>query len=146
MIGQLMALSTAICWTISAILYKKVLVSTRALSANIVRSVSTSLILLSTLAVTGNLGILVDLPFNAALLAAASGFAGLVLGDTLYLISLKTIGVARAVPITCTYPLFNFALTVLLQGEEITWLVLLGAIAIVLGIGFSSNPNLLLGI
>gem|GEM_PF-3006194 len=40
-------------------------------------------------------------------LTCVSGFVGLGLGYRLYMLSLKTIGVSRAVPITCIYPLFN---------------------------------------
>jgi DME family drug/metabolite transporter len=52
----------------------------------------------------------------------------------LYMISLKMIGVARAVPVTCTYPLFNLLWVALLAGEPITSSVALGAVVIVLGI------------
>jgi len=50
------------------------------------------------------------------------------------MMSLKLIGVARAVPITCTYPLFNLLWAVFLVGEPITLPVVLGAVAIVFGI------------
>jgi DME family drug/metabolite transporter len=50
------------------------------------------------------------------------------------MVSLKLIGVARAVAITCTYPLFSLLLTVFLQGKTVTLQVALGAVAIVFGI------------
>jgi drug/metabolite transporter (DMT)-like permease len=50
------------------------------------------------------------------------------------MISLKLIGVARAVPVTCTYPLFNLLWIALLGEGPITWSVVLGAVIIVLGI------------
>jgi drug/metabolite transporter (DMT)-like permease len=52
------------------------------------------------------------------------------------MVSLKMIGVARAVPVTCTYPLFNLLWVAVFarQGESITWSVALGAVIIVLGI------------
>jgi DME family drug/metabolite transporter len=56
------------------------------------------------------------------------------MGDTLYMVSLKLIGVARAVPITCTYPLFSLLLAVFLQGQAVTLQVVLGAFVIVFGI------------
>jgi transporter family protein len=50
------------------------------------------------------------------------------------MMSLKLIGVARAVPITCVYPLFNLLWAVFLVEEPITLSVVLGAVTIVFGI------------
>jgi drug/metabolite transporter (DMT)-like permease len=57
------------------------------------------------------------------------------------MISLKLIGVARAVPITCTYPLFSILLAIFLQKEVVTPYVILGAVAIVLGIWLLSREE-----
>ena len=134
MIGEFAALGAAISWTMSALLYRKALSEAKPVSANIVRLTLTSAVLLAFLIATGMLGILASLPTNVVVLAGVSGIIGLGLGDTLYMISLKMIGVARAVPVTCTYPLFNFLWVALLAGEPITWSVALGAVVIVSGI------------
>ena len=134
MIGELAALGAAICWTISAILYKEALLKTKPISANIVRLVCTSIILVACLAIIGKFGVLMNLPAYVVVLACISGIIGLGFGDTLYMMSLKLIGVARAVPITCTYPLFNLLWAVFLVGEPITLSVVLGAVTIVFGI------------
>ena len=81
--------------------------STQPIQANTVRCVGTSLVLLAVLAVLGLVNVFTELPKQVIVLACVSGFVGLGLGDTLYMLSLKTIGVSRAVPITCIYPLFN---------------------------------------
>jgi len=134
MIGELAALGAAICWTISAIMYKEALLKTKPISANIVRLVCTSIILVACLAIIDKFGVLMNLPAYAVVLACVSGIIGLGFGDTLYMMSLKLIGVARAVPITCTYPLFNLLWAVFLVGEPITLPVVLAAVAIVFGI------------
>ena len=134
MMGELAALGAAICWTISAILYKEALLKTKPISANIVRLVCTSIILVAYLAIIGKFGVLMNLPAYAVVLACVSGIIGLGFGDTLYMMSLKLIGVARAVPITCVYPLFNLLWAVFLVGEPITLSVVLGAVTIVFGI------------
>jgi len=134
MMGELAALGAAICWTVSAILYKEALLKTKPVSANIVRLVCTSIILVACLAIIGKFGVLMNLPACAVVLACVSGIIGLGFGDTLYMMSLKLIGVARAVPITCTYPLFNLLWAVFLVKEPITLSVVLGAITIVFGI------------
>ena len=134
MIGELAALGAAICWTISAIMYKEALLKTKPVSANIVRLVCTSIILVAYLAIIGKFGVLMNLPAYAVVLACVSGIIGLGFGDTLYMMSLKLIGVARAVPITCVYPLFNLLWAVFLVEEPITLSVILGAVTIVFGI------------
>lgn len=135
-IGELAALGAAISWTASAVLYRKALTQTKPISANIVRLACTDAILLLFLIIVGKFGALANLPAYAVALASISGVIGLGFGDTLYMASLKRIGVARAVPITCTYPLFNLLWSVFLVGQKITLPAVLGAIAIVSGIWF----------
>lgn len=134
MLGEFAALGAAVSWTVSALLYGRALSETKPVSANIVRLTLTSAVLLVFMVVTGMLGVLAGLPMSVVVLAGVSGIIGLGLGDTLYMVSLKMIGVARAVPVTCTYPLFNLLWVALLGGESVTWSVALGAVVIVLGI------------
>jgi len=134
MIGEFAALGAAVSWTVSALLYKKALSDAKPISANIVRLTLTSVVLLVFMVVVGLVGVLAKLPMSVVVLASVSGVIGLGLGDTLYMISLKMIGVARAVPVTCTYPLFNLLWVALFAGEAVTWSVALGAVVIVLGV------------
>jgi len=136
MIGELAALGAAISWTVSALLYGRVLQETRPISANIIRLTLTGSILLLFLVVIGKLSILTDLSSEIVVISALSGIIGLGLGDTLYLMSLSRIGIARAVPITCVYPLFSLVWAVVFISEPITWAVVVGAIVIVGGIWF----------
>lgn len=141
MIGELAALGAAISWTISAMLYGKALQQTKPISANIVRLSCTSAVLLIVLAVTAGFGVSTSIGLDMSVLAAISGIVGLGLGDTLYMVSLKLIGVARAVPITCTYPLFNLLWAVFLAGEKLTFSLILGALIIFLGIWLLSHEK-----
>lgn len=134
MIGEFAALGAALCWTISAVLYREALLKAKPLSANFVRLISTSIVLLTFLAVIGKLEVLVNLPASSFFLACLSGIIGLGFGDILYMTSLKLMGVARAVPITCTYPLFSLLFAALVEGEGVNFWVVLGTIAIVLGV------------
>jgi len=134
MIGELAALGAALCWTFSAVFYKRALASTTPVSANTIRCVGTSLTLITILAILRKIEVLTELSTQTLFLACVSGLIGLGLGDTLYMFSLKTIGVSRAVPITCTYPLFSLVLAYFLAGETITMQVAAGAITIVFGV------------
>jgi DME family drug/metabolite transporter len=141
MLGELAALGAAASWTISALLYRKALREIKPVSANIIRLTCTALVLLTFLTMLGKFEALASLPLDVLVLAAISGLIGLGIGDTLYMVSLKSIGVARAVPVTCTYPLFNLLWAVFLVGEPITLPIVLGAIIIVFGIWLLSQEN-----
>ncbi|MEM2879121.1 MAG: DMT family transporter [Candidatus Bathyarchaeia archaeon] len=134
MIGEFAALGAALCWTFSAVFYRRALASTSPIQANTVRCLGTSLVLIIVMVVLGKIGVLSGLPMQVLFLTCFSGVIGLGVGDTLYMSSLKTIGVSRAVPITCTYPLFNLVWAYLLAGETITIPVAAGAFTIVLGV------------
>ncbi|HVP26794.1 MAG TPA: DMT family transporter [Candidatus Bathyarchaeia archaeon] len=141
MIGELAALGAALSWTVSAMLYKKALQETKPVSANIIRLTCTSVILFTLVLVIGKFTALTSLPLDVVLLACLSGIIGLGVGDTLYMASLKSIGVARAVPLTCTYPLFNLLWAVLLIKENVTMPIIFGAIIITGGIWLLSREE-----
>jgi uncharacterized membrane protein len=140
-IGELAALGAALSWTVSALFYRKALEEASPVSANIIRLTLTGSILLLLLVFVGKLNILTTLPLELVILATASGIIGLGLGDTLYFVSLKWIGVARAVPLTCIYPLFSVLWAVFLVREPITLMVVLGAVVIVLGVIFLGQDS-----
>jgi len=141
MIGELTALGAALSWTVSAVLYKEALAKARPISANIVRLGCTSILLLVLLAVLGRLDVLTSLSWHVVVLAGISGVIGLGLGDTLYLTSLKLLGVARAVSITCVYPLFNVLWAIFIVKEAVTLPAVAGAVMIVLGIWLLSGEQ-----
>jgi DME family drug/metabolite transporter len=141
MIGELAALGAAVSWTVSAMLYRKALADTKPISANIIRLTCTSAVLLLFLAAIGKIAILANLPAHVVVLASVSGIIGLGIGDTLYMISLRSVGVARSVPITCTYPLFNLLWAIFFQKEYVTSSIVLGAVIIVLGIWLLSHER-----
>lgn len=141
MIGELAALGAAVSWTVSAVLYKKALMQAKPVSANIVRLTCTAIVLLALLLVLGKTEVVVTMPQNVIAMASVSGVIGLGVGDTLYMMSLKNVGVARAVPVTCIYPLFSLLWAVLWAGEALTFPVVLGAAVIVLGVWLLSQAD-----
>ncbi|MGB9740605.1 MAG: DMT family transporter [Candidatus Bathyarchaeia archaeon] len=141
MLGELAALGAALSWIVSAVLYKKALEKTKPISANIIRLASTSAILIAFTFAIGKFWVLTDLPLQAVAIAAISGIIGLGFGDTLYMESLRLVGVARAVPITCIYPLFNLIWATFLENETINAPIIIGAFAIVFGIWLLSQKE-----
>ena len=98
MIGEIAALGASISWAIAPILYRKALLSTKPLSANIVRCATNAGVLVAFLLIFGLAGTLAALPMKTMVLVIVSGVIGLGVGDTLYMIGLKYVGVSRAVP------------------------------------------------
>lgn len=141
MIGEISALATALCWAISAIFYKKALQSTSPFSANIIRCLFTSVVMISLLGIVGNLNSLFSLPLNFVILAGFSGIIGLGLGDTLYMLSLNYVGVFRAVSITSTYPLFALLFSFLMFGKLTNFSILFGTVTVVIGIWLISRGS-----
>jgi DME family drug/metabolite transporter len=134
MIGEFAALGAAVSWAVAPILYRQALFKTRPISANVVRCISNSAVLLALLLVVGKLGALTSLPFEAIGITVISGLIGLGIGDTLYMVGLKSVGVSRAVPLASTYPLFSLLWATFLLGQPVTLSAFLGALSILLGI------------
>lgn len=74
-------------------------------------------------------------------LVVVSGFIGLGVGDTLYMIGLKYIGVSRAVPLAATYPLFSLVWATFLLHQPLTLAGVLGAAVIIIGIWLLSREK-----
>jgi len=140
-IGEMTALAAAFCWTIEPVLYKVALSDAKPISANISRSISTTIFLFACLGVSRRLGGLATLPADSLLLAGLSGIIGLCLGDTMYMLSLTLIGVSRTVPISSIYPLFTMLFAAVFLGERVTSFLLLGTVVIILGIWLVSQKR-----
>ena len=140
MIGELAALGAAVSWAIAPTLYKKALLKTTPISANIFRCVSNVLILTLALFAIGGFSTLAMLPLEILAIVALSGIIGLGLGDTLYMFGLKSVGVSRAVPLAATYPLFSLLWSILL-GEALALSAVVGALVILFGIWLLSSQR-----
>lgn len=134
MIGELAALGAALSWAIAPILYRQALLTTKPLSANIVRCTTNAAVLLAVLLLLGKVGVLASLPSSVLLISVVSGLVGLGIGDTLYLFGLKALGVSRAVPLAATYPLFSLVWAVVFLGHTLSAAAVVGTAVILAGI------------
>jgi len=141
LIGEFAALGAAVSWAVAPILYRRALFKTKPVSANIVRCASNAAVLLFILLALGKAGALASLPFEVVVVTVVSGVIGLGIGDTLYMIGLKSVGVAKAVPLASTYPLFSLLWATFLLGEPVTVPAVLGASAILFGIWLLSRAK-----
>ena len=134
MIGEFAALGAAVSWAMAPILYKKALSGVSPVSANIVRCASNAAVLVLVLVALGLTSALTRLPLGILAVVVVSGVVGLGVGDTLYMIGLKSIGVARAVPLASTYPLFSLLWATTLLNQPVTFAAIVGTVVILLGI------------
>jgi len=132
MIGEISALSGALCWAVSAVLYKKALQNVNYFAANLVRTGFAALSLLFILPATQYRSSIVT--FNLLALIVISSIIGLGIGDTFYFIGLKKIGVSRTQSISSSFPLYTMILATLFLNEKLTLAVIIGTPLIVLGI------------
>jgi drug/metabolite transporter (DMT)-like permease len=138
-IGLVAALLAAVSWAISAAFYKEGARAVSPFTANLIR-------IIPPLGVLALLGLLLGaytliglLTFWDMLLIAGSSLSAFVIGDTLYFVTLRYLGVSRGVPITATYPLFVLMLQILLLVEPVHWLMIPAAIIAVGGVAVLSR-------
>lgn len=138
--GEFAALGAAISWAVAPILYRRALFKTKPISANIVRCASNAAVLMFILLALGKAGALASLPMEVVIITVVSGVVGLGIGDTLYMFGLRSVGVARAVPLAASYPLFSLVWATIL-GEPVTVTAVSGAFVLLLGIWLLSREK-----
>lgn len=135
MVGGLAALASAFLWALSNILMGSqsgrvpaaVIAAVRSLIATLFLVVlSVALLIAGRSALPGWMSIIG---------LAGSGALGLGIGDTLYIRSLRHIGVSRAFPISMSsFPLFTFVMAVAWLGEKVTLPVVAGTVLVLGGV------------
>jgi len=74
-----------------------------------------------------------SVPLPAVVILSSSIVMGAVVGDTVYLASQERIGVTYAFPISMTYPVLTFAITIVFLGEPLVAARIVGAVVAVMG-------------
>ena len=106
MLGEALTLLAAFCWSAGAGFYKRSMRSVDPVGLNLVRSIpATAFLFLMTL-LSGGLDSFHKLDLAIAGQAVGASLISWLIGDTLYFLGLRSIGVSRAVPIAYSYPLF----------------------------------------
>ena len=136
MISEILALMAAVIWAFPPLLYKKVLPKASYLTVNLLRSVFGAAFLLPVFLVMFHQ--FPRVPLGALSLLFLAGITNMVIGDTLFFISLKKVGISRTQPIACTYPLFSMILAAVVLSEGTNFSIIVGTPMIVLGIAIVS--------
>src|SRR5437764_7565114 len=124
--GELSALGSAVLWACSTIAMRAESGRVPALVLNSLRSGFASVAVWIFLLLAGEAALLTQVPLSALGSLLSSVVIGLAVGDSLNIRAMHAIGVARAMPISSTYPIVTALLAVLFLGEPMTTRLALG--------------------
>lgn len=130
--GLLMAFGTAITWAIGILLVTLGLRDLTVLQANAVRYPALFLFLL----VFSKPARRWNLDRKSLLLLFASGALGMVLGGTIFLLSVNLIGASRATPLSASSPVWASLMSSLFLKEKVTPRLLISSALVVVGTYF----------
>ncbi len=141
MIGELLAILSALIWALSSVFYKIGLKDMKPTTINTIRPLVALCFLTVVLLLSGDAEQILDLSLKELSYILLATLFGLVIGDLLYLFSLKAIGIARAYPVSNTYPIFTLVLAPLFLEETISAKLIVGAVMIVAAIFLLSEKR-----
>jgi len=141
MIGELLIIAASLCWALGANLYRGGLMRINPTILNLVRSGAAALLLLAVNIALGRIGYFTILDGVSAAYLVGGALAGWAIGDTLYFLGLRHIGVSRTVSLTYAYPLFMMPLSLFLLNERLTASILAGTFSILSAIWLISGSG-----
>ena len=130
-IGEIAALATALCWSITSYAFTNVSRRIGALQVNIDRMVLASIILIC---VVGIFSFSLNLTFNQISNLVISGILGLVLGDSFLFKSFQLIGARLGIIIMAAVPVLSAILAFFFLSEIISLVGMFGMLLTIAGI------------
>jgi drug/metabolite transporter (DMT)-like permease len=129
-LGQLLALLTAVTWAVAVILFKKSGESVHPIGLNLFKNVLAVILLIPTVHLFGGT-LFYPASTSDYLLILASGALGIGISDTLFFMSLNSLGAGLIAIVDCLYSPFIILLSFLWLGEVLNLWQLIGVIMIV---------------
>jgi drug/metabolite transporter (DMT)-like permease len=130
-IGEIAALATAFCWSITSYAFTNVSRRIGALQVNIDRMVLASIMLIS---IVGVFGVSLTLSSGQISNLVISGILGLVLGDSFLFKSFQLIGARLGIIIMAAVPVLSTILAFFFLNEVISYLGMFGMLLTIAGI------------
>lgn len=141
MLGDALALGSAVFWSVSVILFRKSEAAS-AQAINLFKNVVASVLLLLTLALVPGIGVDWARSGEDWARLAVSGVLGLVIADNLYFLALRRLGPAGIAIVHCSYAPILVILGVLLLGERVGAGFAVGASLVMIGITVVTTERL----
>jgi transporter family protein len=125
---------TALLWGATAVVEKNGLRNVSPITGLIIRTMFISILLIIFATISGQWNEVIKTPLKDKILFCLSGLMAGLLGIVTYYTALKIVPVAKAVPISASYPLVAAILGVIFLGESLTVVRVIGIIFIVAGV------------
>jgi DME family drug/metabolite transporter len=139
--GEAYALICAFFWALSSTMLKSQTNKGHITSLIALRTLPPMLVYWGLLVLTGQIRALSQIPLRTWLFLSASSITGMVIGDLMYLQSMKLIGLSRAMPLSITYIFFTILLAWALLNEALKWTAIGGAALIACGAYLLAFPR-----
>jgi len=141
MLGETLAILTALMWAASTVLSAEALKRVDPVRSNAIKTFFSALIMLPIALAAGELSNLSHINLEALFLIVLAVLVGFGVGDTLLFKSIVLIGVSRAYTIAYTYPLFTMIIAVLFLKEPFLLKYLIGTVLTVLSVIMISSED-----
>ncbi|MBD3667526.1 MAG: DMT family transporter [Kangiella sp.] len=132
-LGELFALSSAICWATAIILFKHSGETLSASALNLFKNILATFLLVPTALFVEGIQ-LPQLDANQWTIVAISGFIGIALSDTWYFLALRKVGAGNTAIVSSLYSPFVIVLSVLFLNETLHWTQFIGFLMVLIGI------------
>ena len=133
-IGEIAALSAALLWAISSVVYSRLGLKISPLQLNLYKGIIAIALIILTLLIQG--AAFGNLSFSTIALLALSGVIGIGLGDTAYFSALNSLGARRTLLLETASPPMGALLALIFIGEQLTYSAWIGILLTILGIAW----------
>jgi drug/metabolite transporter (DMT)-like permease len=133
-IGESAALSAAILWAISSVIYSRLGLKIAPLQLNLYKGIIAIALIAITLLIQGTA--LINLSTSTIVLLTISGMIGIGLGDTAYFSALNSLGARRTLLLETSSPPMGALLALILIGEQLASSSWSGIFLTILGIAW----------
>ena len=133
-IGEMAALSAALLWAISSVVYSRLGLKIPPLQLNLYKGIIAIAFILITLLIQG--AAFTNLSTSTIILLALSGVIGIGLGDTAYFSALNSLGARRTLLLETSSPPMGALLALIFIGEQLTSSAWCGILLTILGIAW----------
>ncbi len=142
--GILVTFLAAFCWALASIFYRKA--STKlpsVFTVNVLRVPLALVFLYIVVSLRGGFGLILEVfcDYDSLLILFLATFIMNVLGDSMYLLAIRNIGVSIGYPLSYMYPVFVSILAIIILGEQQDPSIFAGTFMAILGIWLISQRN-----
>jgi drug/metabolite transporter (DMT)-like permease len=139
-IGESAALSAALLWALSSVVYSRLGLKIPPLQLNLYKGIIAIALIAITLLIQG--GDLINLSTSTVALLTISGIIGIGLGDTAYFSALNSLGARRTLLLETSSPPMGALLALIFIGEQLAYSSWCGILLTILGIAWVISERL----